>query len=104
MLVAGPAAWARTYSVVELSAGAGWSTLGYKLSSPISTLDVAHKGSWAFVAHGEYILMFNNYIGLGMGLDLSHLGDRTSINGQMQWNDVIDTDGEGYNHHLTISQ
>lgn len=95
---------AQMSSILEIAAGGGWSTLGYKLSSPISTLDVAHKGSWAFVAHGEYILMFNNYIGLGMGLDLSHLGDRTSINGQMQWNDVIDTDGEGYNHHLTISQ
>ena len=95
--------FARVTSVIEIAAGGGWSTLNYAVSSPIEGLNVRRNGSWSVTAHSEYIIMFNRYIGIGAGVDITHYGAITAIDGRMQWTGVTDTDGEVYNHHLSIT-
>lgn len=95
--------FARVTSVIEIAAGGGWSTLNYAVSSPIEGLNVRQNGSWSVTAHSEYIIMFNRYIGIGAGVDITHYGAITVIDGRMQWTGVTDTDGEVYNHHLSIT-
>jgi hypothetical protein len=95
--------FARVTSVIEIAAGGGWSTLNYAVSSPIEGLNVRQNGSWSVTAHSEYIIMFNRYIGIGAGVDITHYGAITAIDGRMQWTGVTDTDGEVYNHHLSIT-
>lgn len=95
--------FARVTSVIEIVAGGGWSTLNYAVSSPIEGLNVRQNGSWSVTAHSEYIIMFNRYIGIGAGVDITHYGAITAIDGRMQWTGVTDTDGEVYNHHLSIT-
>lgn len=95
--------FARVTSVIEIAAAGGWSTLNYAVSSPIEGLNVRQNGSWSVTAHSEYIIMFNRYIGIGAGVDITHYGAITAIDGRMQWTGVTDTDGEVYNHHLSIT-
>ena len=95
--------FARVTSVIEIAAGGGWSTLNYAVSTPIEGLNVRQNGSWSVTAHSEYIIMFNRYIGIGAGVDITHYGAITAIDGRMQWTGVTDTDGEVYNHHLSIT-
>lgn len=95
--------FARVTSVIEIATGGGWSTLNYAVSSPIEGLNVRQNGSWSVTAHSEYIIMFNRYIGIGAGVDITHYGAITAIDGRMQWTGVTDTDGEVYNHHLSIT-
>ena len=95
--------FARVTSVIEIAAGGDWSTLNYAVSSPIEGLNVRQNGRWSVTAHSEYIIMFNRYIGIGAGVDITHYGAITAIDGRMQWTGVTDTDGEVYNHHLSIT-
>lgn len=101
MLVAGPPAWARSYSVVELSAGAGWSTFHYEASAPTDGLHNRQTGSWAMRIHAGYTLLFCEYIGVGVVADVTRYGAETSFKGVNQWQG-IDTDGEPYTHRMTV--
>lgn len=91
-------------SMFELSVGGGWSSLGYKVNNngqPLLT--VKQAGSYGLTAHLGYGLMFNQYIGLGIGADFSRYGATTKISGTAQWKGVTDTDGELYDHLTDIN-
>ncbi|MCQ2342012.1 MAG: hypothetical protein MJZ75_00765 [Paludibacteraceae bacterium] len=96
---------ARLTSIVELSVGGGWSSLGYKLDvADQSLLTAKQPGSYSATAHLGYGLMFNDHIGLGIGADFSHYGAESKLSGTAQWLEVADTEGEIYNHHTDINK
>jgi len=97
---------ADTYSMLEISGGGGWSTMTYNLTGNTSTTQTSFSipGSYNFTVHAAYGFFFNRYVGLGLGVDLSRYGGAAAISGNMRWNDVTDSDGEKYNHLLTINR
>lgn len=91
-------------SFVELSFGAGWSTLGYGLSNEnYPGLSVRQPGSYGFGAHVGYGLQFTKHVGLGIGVNLTRYGSNARISGEMVWQGVKDTDGELYDHHTVVT-
>jgi len=95
---------AQLSSMLEFSAGGGWSSLGYKVGSGNQELlNVQQTGSYGFTAHIGYGLMFNKYVGLGIGADFSRYGSTAKLGGATQWKGVLDTDGERYDHTTEIS-
>ncbi len=96
-------AFARLTSVVEFSVGGGWSSLGYKLNTNAQPMLTAKQpGSYGLTAHVGYGLMFNEYVGLGIGADISRYGSDTKLLGALQWKGVSDTEGEIYDHVTDI--
>lgn len=97
-------AQADTYSMFEVSAGGGWSSMTYNLSAPPDATQTSFSkpGSYNFTVHAGYGFFFNRYVGLGLGVDLSRYGAAAAIKGNMRWNGVTDSDGEKYNHLLSI--
>ena len=93
---------ARTTSELELAVGGGWSTLGYSLRSPYEGFSATQTGSWGLVAHGGYTLLLSDYVGLGVGVGLGRYGADAALGGTLRWDDVVDTDGEHYNHLTTV--
>ena len=92
----------RVTSFFDFSAGAGWSTLTYSLQGAPEGLTAKQLGSYNMTFHVGYGMMFNSYVGLGIGVDMSRYGAKAGMKGQMWWNDVTDTDGEKYNHCTSI--
>lgn len=96
-----PAA-AQTSSALEVSVGGGWSTLGYKVVPTQADIKGSNSGSWGLQAHVGYAFFFTPHIGLGIGVDFSHYGANASLSGTARWNDVMDAEGESYNHLALI--
>ena len=92
---------AQMHSALEVSIGGGWSSLGYKVKPAQAAVNGSNDGSWGLQAHVGYALFFTPHVGLGIGANFSHYGSNASLSGTAQWNGVMDTDGESYNH-LTI--
>ena len=90
-------------SFFDFSAGGGWSTLTYSLSTPDARLSTNQNGSYGLTFHVGYGMMFNSYVGLGLGVDMSRYGANASMKGEAWWYDVTDTDGEKYNHCATVN-
>lgn len=90
-------------SMLELSIGGGWSSLGYKVSND-GLVKGQQQGSYGFDAHIGYGLMFNRYIGLGIGADFAHYGSTVKLGGTAMWQGVTDTDGERYDHSTEINK
>ncbi|MBR1427089.1 MAG: hypothetical protein IJ581_06515 [Paludibacteraceae bacterium] len=91
-------------SVIEVSAGGGWSSLGYSLTSPQASLLARQGGSYGYTGHIGYALFFNDYIGIGIGADISRDGATAQLDGERTWEGVTDTDGERYDHHLLLDR
>ena len=92
-------------SYVELSLGGGWSSLGYGLTNQSQPgLSVGQKGSYGLDAHIGYGLLFNRYVGVGIGVDFARYGATAAISGQAVWPGVIDTDGELYDHRVQVNR
>ncbi|MGN1240586.1 MAG: hypothetical protein ACI4TV_06900 [Paludibacteraceae bacterium] len=85
----------------DIGVGAGYSTLGYKAQST-DFLKARATGSWGVRANLGINYFFLDYLGVGLGLSLTRYGGALSLDGNMVWNDVTDTDGERYNHQLQI--
>lgn len=102
--------WARPYvtqthsagSSFELSVGAGYGTLGYG-TQDAQTLSAKNVGSWSATAHVGYNYFFVEWVGIGIGVDYTRYGSVMQLDGTMQWNGVGDTDGEKYQHTLSLS-
>lgn len=90
-------------SVIEVSGGGGWSTLGYGLTSPQASLKASQGGSFGYTAHVGYALFFNRYIGIGLGADISRYGANARLEGEYVWQGVTDTDGERYDHRTQLT-
>ena len=91
-------------SFFELSAGGGWSSLGYGLTTATQPgLHAVQKGSYGFNAHIGYGLQFTRHIGVGIGVDLARYGANARLDGQALWQEVVDTEGEAYNHITAVS-
>ena len=97
-----PIAAAQMHSALELSAGGGWSTLGYKVLPSQADITGTNNGSWGIQAHVGYAFFFMPNIGLGLGIDFSRYGAQASLAGTAQWDNVTDTEGEHYNHLALI--
>lgn len=61
------------------------------------------KGSIAYGAEFEYAFFFHKNVGIGIGTDFQCIGSTGILNTSLFWNDVIDTDGEIYNHQVNLS-
>lgn len=88
----------------DIGVGAGYSDLGYRAQST-DNLSALAKGSWGVRANVGINYFFIDYVGIGLGLSFTRYGSGISLDGNMVWNDVTDTDGqpgERYNHHLQI--
>ena len=104
LLITASTAYALT-SYFEISAGGGWSTLGYGLNNaPQPGLDIRQNGSYGLNAHLGYGLQFSRYIGIGLGVDISRYGSAASLSGDAMWQGVVDTEGELYDHVTTVQQ
>lgn len=96
---------ARTSSFFELSAGGGWSSMGYQMENASQPgLSARQNGSYGFNAHVGYGFQFNRFIGVGIGADLSRYGSKATLSGNAVWQGVTDTDGELYNHTTIVSE
>ena len=93
---------AHTTSEVELAIGGGWSMLGYSFRSPYEDFYATQAGSWSMTAHVGYSLLLSDYVGLGVGLGVGRIGGNAALSGTLRWNNVVDTDGEHYNHLTTV--
>lgn len=94
----------RVGSFIEFSGGGGWSSLTYSLKDVPATLEATQAGSYGLTLHAGYGLLFNSYIGIGLGVDMSRYGATARVSGDVWWNDVTDTDGERYNHCTHINR
>lgn len=97
-------ALAQKGAFLEFSAGGGWSTITYNLLRAPMGLQPSQNGSYGLQFHAGFGYMFNRYVGLGIGADVSRVGASAGLQGEMRWNDVTDTDGERYNHIATINR
>ena len=89
---------------LELSAGGGWSTLTYSLKDVPESLTASQTGSYGLSFHVGGGLMFNSYVGLGTGVDVSRYGATAHMSGEMVWRDVTDSDGERYDHYTQVNR
>lgn len=94
----------------EFSVGAGYGSLGYGLQSVegvpmMDGLEAKVTGDWAASAHLGYNYFFVEWVGIGVGVDVTRLGSRLSLNGTQKWQNVWDTDTpqEQYDHIMTLS-
>ena len=86
----------------EATLGAGYASLGYPVTDLTDRLASKTIGSYGVQAHIGYNCFFSEYVGLAVGVDAHHYGQRTSLNGILSWNGVTDTDGERYEHILQL--
>ena len=87
----------------DVAVGAGYSTLEYK-AQDVDALKPRAVGDWGMNAHIGINWFFVDYLGIGVGVDATRYGGGLNLTGQMDWADVTDTDGERYNHTLTIDR
>ena len=86
----------------EVTVGGGYSSLGYKMNNVADRLESKTTGSYNFQAHFGYNWFFCEYVGIGVGVDAQHYGQKATLNGTLTWSDVTDTNGELYDHVLNI--
>lgn len=95
--------WSRpsggTSSAFALSVGGGWSDIAYR---PLAA-GVSNGGSWGMTAHAGYTFFFTPKFGLSVGADVSRYGATVCLPDEYTWQDVTDTDGEPYEHHLVLA-
>lgn len=87
----------------DANLGAGWTTLGYRLQ-PLSDWSASANGNYGLNGHLGVNFFFSEYIGLGIGADITRFGETLSLTGRMQWDGVTDTDGEKYCHILDVKK
>lgn len=87
----------------ELTVGGGYSSLGYKVNNVADQLASKTTGSYSLQAHFGYNWFFTEYMGLAVGVDAQHYGQKATLNGLLTWNGVTDTNGERYNHILGLN-
>ena len=90
------------FSAFELGLGAGYGTLGYKAGENLPTMNITTSGSWSMTGHVGYSFFFCDYVGIGVGADITRHGQSAKLNGEQVWSDVTDTDGELYTHHTRL--
>ena len=83
-------------SYYSLALRGGYDSMEYGLK------DGTMSGSIAYGAELEYALFFHKNAGIGIGLDFQRVGSTGTLNTTLLWNDVIDTDGEVYNHVVNL--
>lgn len=91
-----------TKSMFEISAGGGWSSLGYTLSTTSDMLNARQSGAYSYTVHLGYGLFFSSNVGLGVGVDYTSFAASAALDGNMVWEGVTDTDGERYDHYTLI--
>ena len=87
----------------EITAGGGYSSLGYKVNNVADQLASKTSGSYSLQAHIGYNWFFCEYAGLAVGADIQHYGQKATLNGLLTWSGVTDTDGEKYDHLLNLN-
>lgn len=85
-----------TASYYTLTMRTGYGSCDYGLK------DGKMRGDVAYGAALEYALFFHRNIGIGIGGDFQRIGSTGILNTSLFWNNVMDTDGELYNHQLNL--
>jgi len=86
-------------STWEMSIHGGWSSWGYQVSE-----SAKHTTSYSYGVQLGYAYFFTKHLGLGLGVDCHRTGDALTLSTTQSWIGVSDTDGETYNHQLTINR
>lgn len=82
---------------------AGYSSLGHRTSSSAyQGLAASPAGDYGVSAHIGANVFFTHIFGLSLGCDFSRYGGAVKLSGKQIWQGVIDTDGELYNHTLSL--
>ncbi|MBR1809977.1 MAG: hypothetical protein IJ776_11430 [Paludibacteraceae bacterium] len=81
----------------ELTGGAGWSNIGYKIA------DMRQTGAVGGMLHAGYNIHLTRWMSLGIGVDVESDGAVTRGDLFRSWTDVTDTDGERYEHRLQLN-
>lgn len=89
-------------SSFELAIGGGYGSLGYGVAST-ETMQAKNLGDWAASAHIGYNYFFSEWVGIGVGVDVTRIGSTLRLEGEQTWTRVTDTDGERYDHVLRLS-
>ena len=87
----------------EVTVGGGYSSLGYKVNNVADRLASSTSGSYSLQAHIGYNWFFSEYMGVGIGVDAQHYGQKATLNGLLTWSGVTDTNGERYDHMLNLN-
>lgn len=67
-------------------------------------LNLRQSGSYGYGAHVGFGLQFTKHIGVGIGADFSRYGASARISGEAAWLGVRDTEGELYDHIVTVNR
>ncbi len=86
---------------IQAYIGGGYSSLQYKLTDGVNPTGDVIGGGQALIQL-QYAYFFNDKWGLGIGASFSNLTSHARPNGSRFWNDVIDSDGEMYDHTTQI--
>lgn len=95
-----------TSSRFEVTVGGGYTALGYQFDNNLlpATMSVKNTGSWTVKGHIGYQFFFLKWMGIGVGANFQRYGGAAQLDGNMVWNKVTDTDGEMYNHTLSLNK
>lgn len=102
------AVYAEQYSAFDLTIGGAYSNIGWKsqvdIESKMPTLNVnlSNKGLFAVGGNFSYTWFFCRYVGIGVGAGIWRAGTNLTLNGNLTYEGVTDTDGERYNHITQI--
>ena len=88
----------------EATVGAGYASLGYNVNDITPDIHTTTVGFYGLQAHIGYNWFFSKYLGVAVGVDAHHYGQKTTLSGTLVWKGVTDTDGERYEHRLRLDK
>lgn len=101
-ILSAPRAYHSRGHAFEVSAGAGYASLGYEVNTIAGQLASKTAGTYSAQAHIGYNWFFSEYAGFAIGVDAQHYGQSATLDGLLHWNGVTDSDGELYEHILEL--
>lgn len=73
-----------------------------KLTSPEPSLSLSQPADYNWNAHLSYGIHFHRNVGLMLGAELARYGGTERMTGSLYWMNVVDSEGETYNHQVEI--
>lgn len=84
-------------SFINTGAGVGISQLNYDLIGGTNTIRMHYNAAIG------YSYFFNNWCGIGTGLQFSTYGSRCHLDEDLIFYDAVDADGDSYQHHVSFN-
>lgn len=87
----------------DVAVSAGYSSLGHKTTTEAyPDLNATSSGDYGASAHLGVNVFVTHIFGFSLGCDFTRYGGSIGLIGKQTWADVTDTDGERYNHTLSL--